>query len=299
MSEKHVYIIETPGLTLKITAVEVDKLYIHEEIIPSVLKWLVDKIKSDGVFKDPIVVDEKTLVVLDGMHRVAAAKQLDFKYIPVCLVDYDSPLIGLYAWGRVFRVKSSAKHIYRTVDDAVNSAVNTITSLGYRITTIQSLEAGFEALDKREIAGLLVTPHGIKGVKHVSKDIKMIYDGLKRIEVALENKGFEVGYYTEKDSVSMVQKGEAVATLIPPVIRKNEVRAVALRGEVFVHKATRHVIPARPLNINVPLEWLSGKYDVNEVKRMIAEYLTTRRIKRLPPGTVLDRRYEEELYVFE
>ncbi|MEM0199391.1 MAG: ABC transporter ATP-binding protein, partial [Desulfurococcaceae archaeon] len=91
----------------------------------------------------------------------------------------------------------------------------------------------------------------------------------------------------------------AVAALISPVIRKNEVRAVALRGEVFVHKATRHVIPARPLNINVPLEWLSGKYDVNEVKRMIAEYLASRRIKRLPPGTVLDRRYEEELYVFE
>jgi len=67
------YVLKTPRLELKITLVETSKLYIHEEIIPESLARLVDKIKSEGVWTDPIIVDEKTMVVLDGMHRVAAA----------------------------------------------------------------------------------------------------------------------------------------------------------------------------------------------------------------------------------
>jgi hypothetical protein len=87
--------------------------------------------------------------------------------------------------------------------------------------------------------------------------------------------------------------------LIPPVIKKSEVREVALRGEVFIHKATRHVIPARPLRVNVPLKWLTGELDLNSVREELVKYLSTRTVKTLPPGSVLDRRYDEELYVFE
>lgn len=299
MSRDQAYIIEAPGLILKITVEDVDKLYIHEEIIPSILKWLVEKIKNDNVFKDPIIVDEKTLVVLDGMHRVAAAKELGFRYIPVCLVDYDNPNIGLHAWSRVVRIKDSARLAYRDVDNSVKSILTALSWLGYRLVNIPSTEIGLEVLRKREITGLIITPLGVNGIKYVVKDIKAVYDGLKRIEIALENRGFEIGYYTEKDSIDMVKRGEVLATIIPPTIRKDEVRAVALRGEVFIHKATRHVIPARPLNINIPLDWLRGSYDLHELRDMLIRHLAEKRIKRLPPGTILDRRYEEELYVFE
>jgi hypothetical protein len=63
--------VKTPKLELKITLAETSSLRIHEEIIPSILARLVEKIKSDNVWTDPIIVDEKTMVVLDGMHRVA------------------------------------------------------------------------------------------------------------------------------------------------------------------------------------------------------------------------------------
>lgn len=296
-SAQYVYEIKTPQITLKVTVREVNKLYIHEEIIPSILYWLVEKIKRDNVFKDPVIVDEKTMVVLDGMHRIAAVKELGFKYIPVCLVDYDNPSIGLYSWSRVIKIKS--REAYRDFDEAGRVMLDALNRLGYRLVSVPGLNAGSEMLARRELVGLLVLGKSLIGVKSNTRSIKSIYDSVKRIEEALMHRGFEISYYTEKDSLDLVEKGEAVAALMPPTITKSEVRAVALRGEVFVHKATRHVIPARPLDINIPLDWLTGSYSLNEVEKMLVEWLLRRRVKRLSPGTVLDRRYEEELYVFE
>ncbi|MEM0000333.1 MAG: ParB N-terminal domain-containing protein [Desulfurococcaceae archaeon] len=296
-SVQHAYEIKTPQITLKITVKEVDRLHIHEEIIPGILYWLVEKIKQDNAFKDPIIVDEKTLVVLDGMHRVAAVKELGFKYIPVCLVDYDNPSIGLYSWSRIIKIRS--KEAYKDLGEARRVVLDVLSKLGHRLVSVPGLDAGSEMLAKRELVGLLVLGKSLMGVKSGTRSIKLIYDSIKRIEEALTHRGFEIGYYTEKDSLGLVEKGEAAATLIPPTITKSEVRAVALRGEVFIHKATRHVIPARPLGINIPLDWLTGSYSLSEVEKMLVEHLSRRRIKKLPPGTILDRRYEEELYVFE
>jgi hypothetical protein len=289
------YVIKTPKIELKIALVETDKLYIHEEIIPEILARLVEKIKSDGVWTDPIIVDEKTMVVLDGMHRVAAAKELGFKYIPTCLVDYDNPNIGLYSWSRVFkqrRVEPAAEL------DPLSLIIGQLSAAGYRPVHVSNLEAGFEMLNRRDLLGLLIYGKRVVGVKAPSRDIKQIYDRIKSVEVIASNKGFLIEYHTERDALAISEREEGIA-LIPPIIKKDEVRSVALRGEVFIHKATRHVIPARPLRVNVPLDWLRGEASVEKAQSMLYEELSKRKIKILPPGTILDRRYEEELYVFE
>ncbi|MEM4748547.1 MAG: ABC transporter ATP-binding protein, partial [Thermosphaera sp.] len=130
-------------------------------------------------------------------------------------------------------------------------------------------------------------------------DIKSIYDWIKRVENALKDKGYEVKYVTEEEAFELAKSGQVVASLITPVITKEEVRSVALRGEVFIHKATRHIVPARPMNVRVPLEWLDGSIPLDRARKLLTDYLERRRIRTLPPGTVLDRRYDEELFVFE
>ncbi|MEM1772328.1 MAG: ParB N-terminal domain-containing protein [Desulfurococcaceae archaeon] len=287
------YEIKTPLITLRITIMEISRLHIHEEIIPEILLKLAEKIKHDGVFRDPVIVDEKTLVVLDGMHRVASIKHLGLKYIPVCLVDYDNPNINLYSWSRVVKQRQT------DLDEARKLLLNSITKLGLRIVNIPDLDKGLGILSRRELTAIISLGRTNIGVKSRSREIKIIYDDVKRIEEATRVHGFEIEYYTEKDALELVNSNKAVATIIPPTITKKEVRDVALRGEVFIHKATRHVIPARPVGVNVPLAWLSGSYPLNEVQRMLVEYLSNRKLRTLPPGSILDRRYEEELYVFE
>jgi len=48
---------------------------------------LKQEILKDGMLKYPIIADEKTHVILDGMHRWLALKSLGYTLIPVILVD--------------------------------------------------------------------------------------------------------------------------------------------------------------------------------------------------------------------
>jgi hypothetical protein len=287
--------VKASKLELKITLVEVDKLYIHEEIIPKILSSLVEKIKNDGVWTDPIIVDEKTMIVLDGVHRVAAAEKLGFKYIPVCLVDYDNPSIELHTWSRVFKPTRRESGV---IIDYLEVFLRALNASSYRSIHIPSLDIGFKMLNRRDLLGVLIYGKRIIGLKTPSRDIKIIYDHVKRIENIAVNKGFTIEYHTEQDALSQAKIAESI-TLIPPTIKKDEVRAIVLRGEVFAHKATRHVIPTRPLRINIPLKWLTGELNLEAAQRELLKHLSERKIKILPPGTILDRRYEEELYIFE
>ncbi len=281
--------IKTKHLILKITLEEVSKLHIHEEIIPEMYEKLVEKIRQDGFFKDPVIVDEKTLVVLDGMHRVAAAQTLKFPYMPVCLIDYDNPEVKLRSWCRTAFKKSSSP----------SEALSVISRLGLRMTKVASIDDAFALLKARKLVVAVTDGDSVSGVVSPASDIKMIYDWVKKIEHALKNSGFDVGYVTEEEALEKARKGEVTVSLITPTITKEEVRKVALRGEVFAHKATRHIVPARPMNVKVPLNWIDGSIPLEEARRRLSEYLGKRQIKTLPPGTVLDRRYDEELFVFE
>ncbi|MEM2009586.1 MAG: ParB N-terminal domain-containing protein [Thermosphaera sp.] len=281
--------IKTKHLTLKITLEEVSKLHIHEEIIPEMYEKLVEKIKQDGFFKDPVIVDEKTLVVLDGMHRVAAAQTLRFPYMPVCLIDYDNPEVKLKSWCRAV-VKASGK---------IDEVLSAIREVGLEVDGLNDISVAFDLLKSRKIIVAVVDGKSLFVVKSPVNDIKSIYDWIKRVENALKDKGYEVKYITEEEAFELAKSGQVVASLITPVITKEEVRSVALRGEVFIHKATRHIVPARPMNVRVPLEWLDGSIPLDRARKLLTDYLERRRIRTLPPGTVLDRRYDEELFVFE
>jgi hypothetical protein len=82
----------------KLTFIKIDELKEHEEINPSHLKELMEEIKSDGILKNPIVVDKNTKVVLDGEHRLNVLKMLGCNKIPVVLVNYRSPKIKVLPW---------------------------------------------------------------------------------------------------------------------------------------------------------------------------------------------------------
>jgi Predicted transcriptional regulators len=135
--------IKTKHLVLKITLEEVSKLHIHEEIIPEMYEKLVEKIKQDGFFKDPVIVDEKTLVVLDGMHRVAAAQTLKLPYMPVCLIDYDNPEVKLRSWCRTAFKKSSSS----------SEALSVISRLGLRLTKVASIDDALRTVESQEVRG--------------------------------------------------------------------------------------------------------------------------------------------------
>lgn len=277
-----------PGLELQLGLEDLGKVHIHEEIIPELLNKLVDEIKSSGKVKDPIIVDSRTLVVLDGMHRVAALRKLGCKYLPACSVDYQNPNVRVGCW-------------YRTIQGEVNESKFLDLFRELRLNAKPtSPETASRTLEEHRASAALLTRDTCYMLKGKSGEIRESYALVKRIELALREEGLRVDYEDELDAVRRARSGEVAATLMVPEVRKDEVIEAALSGNVFAHKTTRHVLSARPMHVDAPLGWLKGDRPLEELNHMLIENLSKRGVKRLPKGALFEgRKYEGELWIFE
>lgn len=82
----------------KIYLISNQKLKPHEQIRKHYLIKLARQIGRDGLIKKPIIVDRKTMVILDGHHRFNSSKILGWQSIPAFLVNYHSRKITVGSW---------------------------------------------------------------------------------------------------------------------------------------------------------------------------------------------------------
>lgn len=275
---------------LDLELIEIDKLFLHEETIPESLEELVQDIASKGTVQDPIIVDRNTLVVLDGMHRVKALKQLGCRLIPVCLVDYQHPELKVERWCRTIGDSNSTEEL-----------LEKITSNGYTLREETKARAKRLLEEKRPVI-VLETPRSSYIITtNRGADLISAYKSIGDIEHTLKSGGFKIGYETETDAEEKLKRGSTDAIMLPPKIGKKEVLEIATRGELLVHKATRHVIPARPMAVDVPLDSLRGSnLNAEESRKKFVETLKQKELRRVPSGSLWKgRRYDETLYVFE
>ncbi|MEW6524127.1 MAG: ParB N-terminal domain-containing protein [Bacillota bacterium] len=76
----------------------------HEQVDEDRLERLAQEIARDGVLREPVLVDSRSLVILDGHHRVQVLRSLGCNMIPVYLVDYYSPAVQVRSWREGVRV---------------------------------------------------------------------------------------------------------------------------------------------------------------------------------------------------
>ncbi|MDI6847023.1 MAG: ParB N-terminal domain-containing protein [Candidatus Bathyarchaeia archaeon] len=106
---------------LKILLLPIDELKPHEKGSPLYLELLRREILRDGVLKYPIIADEKTHVIFDGMHRWLVLKSLGYTLIPVILVDaFQNP-----------KIRVGRRRIHRYISDPNGEiAVEKVISAG-------------------------------------------------------------------------------------------------------------------------------------------------------------------------
>jgi hypothetical protein len=121
------------------------------------------------------------------------------------------------------------------------------------------------------------------------------------IESWLRQNGHVISYETERDAAKMLERREVGFVLCPPTIEKHHVLETAQSGRVFPPKATRHIVPARPFGVDVPLELLRDTViSVEEANRRLSKMLEAKSLRRVPPGYRWgSRRYDEAVYLFE
>ena len=284
------YTIYHEKLSLHLKIVDINSLFLHEETIPEMLENLAAEIRMDEALRHPVIVDKESFVVLDGMHRVAALKILNCQRIPACLVNYKSPSISVGAWYRT---------ITATNNYSIDKMLEKMPSLGFDIERVD-LEPD-DKIGKNDIVAAIKTRENTYLICHSFGNLKEAYDYIKLIENRLKRLNFKVNYETEADSFKKLKEGIVDAVLLTPKLSKDEIVKTALSGEVFAHKATRHIIPARPLYVNVPLGLLTSEnLSLEQVNEEFRKMLMKKKLKMIPAGSFIEnRRYEEDVYLFE
>jgi hypothetical protein len=277
---------------MKVALEDVRDLKLHERVIYELVERLKDSILAEKVIKDPVVVDEKSLVVLDGMHRVAALRELGYSYIPCCLIDYRLPVIQLGAW---YRIITGGKPIDRIVESIK--------------TSFRDLK--LTRLDASSPDGLVNEKGGVCALRSFNSmwlistekelDCRETYDIVYSLEERFRSEYLKISYQTEFDAKTIILSDRSAKCLVVPTLSKDDVLRVALSGKVFAPKATRHVFPLRLLGVNASIEILDGKrLSLDEANDRLQSSFSGRKLVKLPGGQIVDgRRYEEPVYFFE
>ena len=264
--------------------VEIEELKPHEEIIEEIVAKLTREIREDSVVRDPLIVDQEDHVILDGMHRFSSLERLNCRFAPCCLLDYMSPQIMVGSSFRVFTVEGP-----KSVAEGTLRNMNLDYSLG-RVDSINRYNPDTIILTKSQNEFSLHNSTNILDRCRIAADIekRMVQDGHR------------VTYLSEALAIQSLTSGRANFLVVLPSFTKDMIRKFGSEGLLLPHKVTRHVIPSRPLEIDVPLSLLKDPHITRqEADQKLGELLAGRRIDRRPPGSVIDgRRYDEEILVF-
>ncbi len=110
-----------------VVMVDVASLKHIEEHDPDRVEELKNKILAENVWTQPVVVEKKNHLVLDGQHRFEVARTLGFTRIPAIVVDYDS--VKVWTLRREYpvsqrkvyaKVKAGEVYPYKTVKHKLN-----------------------------------------------------------------------------------------------------------------------------------------------------------------------------------
>jgi L-serine kinase (ADP) len=287
------YTIQSQSLKLELEILPVASLFAHERLLAPVADRLSLEFRSTPYLDNPVIVDQNH-IVLDGNHRVHVFKRLQFRHIAVCRIDYMHREARLRYWFRLLanvksiellkRISEEFKGQFQYVED--KAALERIMAEN---STCCGVQHG-------EVFGVLVFDH------EVVDDAVSAYDLLENLQARLVEEGIAVEYipcqYAQKGEFCQCLTDENVILWTPQITKEMVVEA-AKQERLFAPKTTRHLIPARPLHINVPTAWLREDVSLEVINQRFMEHLRAKELRRLGPGQVINGRYyEEELFVF-
>jgi hypothetical protein len=226
----------------------IDSLKIHEQTLPANERNLRENMLNLGRIVDPIIVDQKHRVVLDGNHRRAVLASLKTEHAVCQVVDYDSPEIGIGGWYLATKTLPLAR-------------------LGKGESV--DFKAGQAAIDKMDAAFMLVSRQGSKdlctlfpssspNLATLIEDQRRMVDSLRgRKNVEENGNGPDADLQIIEDNRMGYFLDNGYSVLARRNFTKAEVIAEASAGRPLPPKSTRHMIPNRIIRLNFHLGYLN------------------------------------------
>jgi len=191
--------VETPGGRINLKVIPISQLRPHEQTVVRLSEDLRRAILEDGVQRDPIVVDQGSGIVLDGMHRLESLREIGARSVIAYLVDYADPRVKLYRWYRF--VKKPGDGVAR----------NIIGELG--LESVGTIGAGAQAA--APATRLLVTYRGEAFGAEVTGDIAEDTRAMRAFDLAVARRGLQVEFMDEASASSGLLAGDDLFLLTP------------------------------------------------------------------------------------
>lgn len=244
----------------------------HEDIDPRRTERLCERLRQEGILKNPPIVTDavddapgsQRYVVLDGANRALAFQAMRIPHIVAQFVNYADPDIILDTWYHVVSGMPIA---------AFEQELDKIAHLHLEPC---SLVEARQLLREHKAAAYIVCADGVRIARNTTatlkhdirllRDLVAVYAGRADIHRA-SNDIWEIQapYYPG-----------ITALMIFPRLSKDDLLSAARLGEYVPTGITRHIIPARALNINIPLEILATDWEQSRKDEWLRAWLMDR-----------------------
>ncbi|MDE1798522.1 MAG: hypothetical protein KGH63_03890 [Candidatus Micrarchaeota archaeon] len=237
-------------------------LRIHEQTIPENVRALRETMLNLGRIVDPLIVDRKNRVVLDGNHRREVLAAMDCENAVCQVVDYDDPSIRIGVW--------------------YPASLSLTTALGGEKV---DKAAGKAALDRMEACFMLVKkengqeecrlfPSSDRQLRAVLDDQEKLLRKWAPTAGPANGNGNGMQYIEDNRDQFFLDLGYGVLERRP--FSKQEVVAEALAGRPLPPKSTRHHIPNRIIRLNFHLGYLN---ETPETAKLLLAEMVKKRVK--------------------
>jgi len=230
---------------------ETQSLYDHEQVITKSLIKLKEGMLNIGQLVDPLIVDKKTGVVLDGNHRLNVLKIIECPLAACQVVDYQSNEIKVSTWYPTAKI---AKENLLKLDSVRYEKVDEKT--------------GREAVENLRAPFMAVLPDG---------ECYLFNPGKYKIKEMVEEQRYLLSLvdqyapsYLPIEEIES-RKKEGYSVFYRRTYTKDEIIKLALEHSPLPPKSTRHLIPWRIIRLNMKLGWLNSDKETayNEMKNML------------------------------
>lgn len=268
-------------ITLRI--VRGEDIVLHEGQDPLVVKKLAERLRHDGIVRNPPIVAEVSgrYIVLDGATRSGALNYLGIPDTLVQIVDYAASNIRLDSWYHLV-VKISPSDLLDQI-----AAV-----AGAKIERVAQKQAEHDLTLDKTLCYLVLrngATYNIYGGDRLESNVALLN------QIVQIYRGKTEVYRAVTTDLPMLTREypDLQAIVVFPRYSPAQVTRLALNGAKLPMGITRHLIGGRAIGINIPLERLASHESLEAKNTWLQKWL----MEKIHERKV--RFYQEPVFVFD
>lgn len=260
-------------------------LVIHEHHDDSRTGPLMERIRSSGVFTNPVIVTPlhdhtARYMVLDGANRTTASRQLGFEHILAQVVEQDELGFETQTWNHV---------VWDLPPEEFLARLQAIPGLAYHPSDAET--AYDTVINKHGLAAIHLPDGRVFEVIDVETSLIKRNEALNAIVDTYKTAGRMDR--TNQRTIEPLRKLYATLSglVFMPKLRIGHIVYLVSQGHYLPAGVTRFSISPRALRVNFPLDILTAGYSLeeknNELERFIRTRLAMKGVRYYSEATVL------------